>query len=224
MINNNSTTRKKQQNNVADNENNNNNNNVVPFDQTTATTTGNKPAKKRNRGAPPPQVRRGFGETPEDKALISKLLTEALDAYRQPKVKSDQELAERWDTYFRMCAETGQVPTVEEMAMYTGYTYATVWDWETGRRPGFSSQTAEIVKKAKEYLKMFDAKLVVSGKVNPIVYFFRAKNYYGMQDKQEVEISSTNNQEHDMSAEDIARRYIEDGKTVETSFSDDGGE
>ena len=108
--------------------------------------------------------------------------------------------------------------------MYTGYTYATMHDWETGKNQGFSSQTSHIVKKAKEYLKMFDAKLVVSGKVNPIVYFFRAKNYYGMQDKQEVEISSTNNQEHDMSAEDIARRYIEDGKTVETSFSDDGGE
>ena len=190
---------------------------IVPFDQTKQ----NKPPKKRNRGAPPPQVRRGFGETPEDKALISKLLTEALDAYNQPKVKSDEELAERWNQYFKMCAQTGQVPTVEEMAMYTGYTYATVYDWETGRNHGFSGDTSNLVKKAKEYLKMFDAKLVVSGKVNPIVYFFRAKNYYGMQDKQEFEISSSNNQEQTMSAEDIAKRYIEDGKTVETGFVED---
>jgi transcriptional regulator with XRE-family HTH domain len=120
-----------------------------------------------------------------------------------------------------MCAESGQIPTVEEMAMYSGYSQATVWDWENGRRKGFSSQTAELVKKAKEYLKMFDAKLVISGKVNPIVYFFRAKNYYGLIEKQEIEVSSAVNAEQDMSAEDIAKRYIEDGKTVETTFAED---
>ena len=198
----------------------NDNNNIVPFDQNRQ----NKPAKKKNRGAAPPQVRKGFGESAEDKQLISRLLTEALDAYNQPKVKSDEELAERWNQYFHKCAETGQIPTVEEMAMYSGFTQATVWDWENGRRQGFSSQTAEIVKKAKEYLKSFDAKLVVSGKVNPIVYFFRAKNYYGMSDKQELVVSTGTGSEQDISAEDIAKRYLEDGKTVETGFVDDDAE
>ena len=194
--------------------------NIVPFDKAAQ----NKPVKKKNRGAAPPQVRKGFGESAEDKQLISRLLTEALDAYNQPKVKSDEELAERWNQYFHKCAETGQIPTVEEMAMYSGFTQATVWDWENGRRQGFSSQTAEIVKKAKEYLKSFDAKLVVSGKVNPIVYFFRAKNYYGMSDKQELVVSTGAGSEQDISAEDIAKRYIEDGKTVETGFVDDDTE
>ena len=190
--------------------------NIVPFDKAAQ----NKQVKKKNRGAAPPQVRKGFGESAEDKQLISRLLTEALDAYNQPKVKSDEELAERWNQYFHKCAETGQIPTVEEMAMYSGFTQATVWDWENGRRQGFSSQTAEIVKKAKEYLKSFDAKLVVSGKVNPIVYFFRAKNYYGMSDKHDLVVSTGAGSEQDISAEDIAKRYIEDGKTVETGFTD----
>jgi len=197
------------------------NNNIIYMDSAQPSQPSIKPAKKKNRGAAPPQIRRGFGENPEDKVLISKLLTEALDAYSQPKVKSDEELAERWNQYFRMCAESGQIPTVEEMAMYSGYSQATVWDWENGRRKGFSSQTAELVKKAKEYLKMFDAKLVISGKVNPIVYFFRAKNYYGLIEKQEIEVSSAVNAEQDMSAEDIAKRYIEDGTKVETTFAED---
>ena len=187
--------------------------NVVAFDDI-------KTTKKKNRGAPPPQVRRGFGETAEDKALISKLLTEAFDAYKQTKVKSDEELAERWDRYFKMCAETGQVPTVEEMAMYTGYTYATVYDWEMGRRQGFSAETANIVKKAKEYLKMFDAKLVMSGRSNPIVYFFRAKNYYNMRDSQDITIIPTTQNDAEYSAEDITKRYLEDGRKVETVFTD----
>ena len=59
------------------NEQNDQNGVIAPFDHVKQ----NKPAKKRNRGAAPPQVRRGFGESAEDKALISKLLTEALDAY-----------------------------------------------------------------------------------------------------------------------------------------------
>ena len=195
-------------------------NNIISFEKAAQ----NKPAKKRNRGAPPPQVRRGFGENAEDKALISKLLTEALDAYNQPKVKSDQELAERWNEYFHKCAETGQVPTVEEMAMYTGYSQATVWDWETGRNHGFSNQTSEIVKKAKEFLKMFDAKLVMSGKVNPIVYFFRAKNYYGLVDQKEFVVSAQNGQEQEKSVEDV-RKWLEEGR-VETEFADgkDGAE
>ena len=188
--------------------------------------TADLPAKKSGRGgyrknSTFPQVRKGFGENAEDKALISRLLTEALDAYSQTRVKSDEELAERLATYFKVCAESGRVPTVEEMVMYTGYTYATVWDWETGRRKGFSSETAEIVKKAKEYIKTFDAKLVVSGKENPIVYFFRAKNYYGMQDKQEFVINAGNRNDDEISAEDIAKRYLDDGKTVVTTFSDD---
>ena len=187
--------------------------NVVAFDDI-------KTTKKKNRGAPPPQVRRGFGETAEDKALISKLLTEAFDAYKQTKVKNDEELAERWDKYFKMCAETGQVPTVEEMAMYTGYTYATVYDWEMGRRNGFSAETANIVKKAKEYLKMFDAKLVMSGRSNPIVYFFRAKNYYNMRDQQDITIIPTTQNDGEYSAEDITKRYLEDGRKVETTFTD----
>ena len=39
-----------------------------------------------------------------------------------------------------------------------------------------------------EFIKSFDAKLVVAGKLNPVTYFFRAKNYYGMVDKVEHEV------------------------------------
>ncbi len=35
-------------------------------------------------------------------------------------------------------------------------------------------------------MQTFDAKLVVSGKLNFLAYCFRAKNYYGMVDKQEM--------------------------------------
>ena len=149
-------------------------------------------------------------ETDEDKALVSKLLTEVLTEYRQEKVKSDEELAERLDSYFKRCAENGQVPTVEEMCLSTGYSYSTCWDWETGRRKGFSNSTADIIKKAKEMLKTFDAKLVISGKLNFLAYCFRAKNYYGMSDKTEYILTPNTNSDSDYSTDDIRKRYALD--------------
>jgi len=145
----------------------------------------------------------------EDKALVSKLLNEVMVEYNQTKVKNDEELAQRINDYFIRCATTGQIPTVEEMSMSTGYSQSTVWDWETGRNHGFSNLTSDIIKKAKDVLKTFDAKLVISGKLNFLAYCFRAKNYYGMTDKQEV-VLTPNNPLGDVSDQkQLEERYLD---------------
>ena len=149
-------------------------------------------------------------KTAEDRALVSKLLGEVLVEYRQTRVTSDEELSKRLDDYFRRCSETGQIPTVEEMCMCTGYSYQTCWDWENGRNKGFSSRTSEIMKKAREFLKTFDAKLVISGKMNFLAYCFRAKNYYGMVDRQEHVLTPNVKQPDDYNAEEIKKRYLLD--------------
>lgn len=148
--------------------------------------------------------------TDEDKALVGKLLTEVLVEHKKEKVKSDEELVERIQDYFMRCATTGQIPTVEEMAMSTGYSISTVWDWEVGRNKGFSSETSELIKKAKDVLKTFDAKLVISGKLNFLAYCFRAKNYYGMVDKAEYVVTPNVTQATDYDADDIRKRYLSD--------------
>ena len=153
--------------------------------------------------------------TEEDRALVRKLMSEVLVEYHQPKVKSDEELAERLNDYFLRCAESGQIPTVEEMCMSTGYSYSTCYDWEVGRNKGFSGETSNIIKKAKEMLKTFDAKLVIAGKLNFLAYCFRAKNYYGMVDKQEYVVTPNTHNDSDYSADDIRKRYLTDSATLE---------
>lgn len=153
--------------------------------------------------------------TDEDRALVGQLLGEVLVEHKKPKVKSDDELVERLHDYFTHCATTGQVPTVEEMAMCTGYSISTVWDWEVGRNKGFSSDTSEIIKKAKDVLKTFDAKLVISGKLNFLAYCFRAKNYYGMVDKAEYVLTPNQKQESDYNADEISKRYLTDSATID---------
>lgn len=174
-----------------------------------AKTASGKP--KRGRGGTDNfPCRRFTPETDEDRALVSRLLSEALTEYRQPRVKSDDELAQRIDNYFLRCAEHGQVPTVEEMSLSTGYSISTVMDWEIGRNKGFSPQTSMIIKKAKGYLQTFDAKLVIAGKMNFLAYCFRAKNYYGMKDQQEVMLTPNNPLGETTSPEELRRKYLED--------------
>ena len=180
----------------------------------------NKP--KRNNGGRFPQSRAGLIQTEEDRQFVSGLLHEVLIEYKQPKVKSDEELQERLDQYFKRCAETGQLPTVEEMCMSTGYSYAMIWDIENGRKKGFSPDTADIIKKAKSFMMTFDAKLAVTGKMNFLAYCFRAKNYYGMSDKQEYVLTPNNRSETEYSADELTKIYGEtDSDSVETSFSDE---
>lgn len=174
-----------------------------------AKTASGKP--KRGRGGTDNfPCRRFTPETDEDRALVSQLLSEALTEYRQPRVKSDDELAQRIDNYFLRCAQHGQVPTVEEMSLSTGYSISTVMDWEIGRNKGFSPQTSMIIKKAKGYLQTFDAKLVIAGKMNFLAYCFRAKNYYGMKDQQEVMLTPNNPLGETTSPEELRRKYLED--------------
>ena len=169
-------------------------------------TSENKPVRGRGGKKNFPNAQVDI-KTAEDRALVSKLLSEVLVEYRQPRVKNDEELAERLDDYFKRCAETGQIPTVEEMSMCTGYSQGTVYDWEVGRNKGFSPETSNLIKKAKGFLKTFDAKLVISGKMNFLAYCFRAKNYYGMVDKVEHVITPNQPMGPEPDVKALAEKY-----------------
>jgi transcriptional regulator with XRE-family HTH domain len=168
-----------------------------------------------------PQSRAGLIQTEEDRQFVSTLLSEALAEYNRPRVKNDEELAERLGEYFERCATTGQVPTVEEMLLGTGFSHHYMNDIEAGRRKGFSPETATILKKAKAFMATFDAKLAVSGKMNFLAYCFRAKNYYGMVDKQEHVITPTTQDETQYNEQDMLKRYVlDDPNTIETTAED----
>lgn len=179
-----------------------------------------KPTTGRGGNANFPSSRAGLIQTEEDRELIKTLVGEVLLEYHQPAVKNDEELAQRFDDYFRRCAVRGQTPTVEEMFLSTGLPWDFLVDCEYGRRRGFTETTSVIIKNAKTFMRTIDAKLVTSGKLNFLAYCFRSKNYYGMSDKTEVTISAGSSPEQTMSAEEIAARY-ESGDEIETTFVDD---
>lgn len=124
----------------------------------------------------------------EDKQLaIRNSMENILSIWKNPMVKDEEEAIERTDEYIKGCIQRGLRPSVEGWALALGTTRSSLWDWETGRRHGPLS--ADFVKKAKELFAAFDADMVNQGRMNPVTYIFRGKNYYGMKDQQDIVVT-----------------------------------
>ena len=104
------------------------------------------------------------------------------------KPKTQQEMQDRIDDYFQLCQTSGLNPTVEGLALAVDYDRRSLFDIQTGKgKLAFS----DIVKKAKDFIANYDAILASANKINSAVYCFRSKNFYGMKDVQQVEVSPT---------------------------------
>ncbi len=64
---------------------------------------------------------------------------------------------------------------------------------------------SDVVKNAKELIGSAEGLLALDGELNSTVYIFRAKNYQGMTDKQEVVLTPNTIPEEQANAEDIIK-------------------
>ena len=147
----------------------------------------------------------------EKRVFIGKALGNILAvsrAFEEP-VHNDEELCDRLNWFFDTCRETNQLPTVEKMCLALSWDRTYVFEMESGRKKGFSPNTANIIKKAKNIIASLDAELAQEGKIQPVVYMFRAKNFYGMQDKQEVVVTPNNPLGDSADPATIAQKYAE---------------
>lgn len=164
--------------------------------------------KKRGRGGKENFPTTLPQEVRVNKELISTIMRNNLVFYKLPRVKDDDELAERLEYFFEICMETGQIPTVEKMSLAIGYGYQALWAWEAKVEP-CSARRFDLIKSAKRLLSSIDAELAVTGKINPIVYIFRAKNYFGMKDTQEHILTPNNPLGEMVDATEIQKRLAD---------------
>ena len=176
-------------------------------------TAENKPAKSFGMGGKHnfPNARMQLIEQDDEKrAFVAKAIENNLVFFNQgvcQKVRSDEELCERLNWFFSECARTQQVPNVEKMCNALGYHRNTILSWENGTNAGFSPATREIIGQAKQILASIDAELAQEGKTQPVVYMFRAKNYYGLRDQQDVVLTPNTNGYADLAT--IESKYEE---------------
>ena len=142
-----------------------------------------------------------------------------------PKVNSNAELIKRLDDFFAMAQERQIPPTIQEMALYCGYTAQTLNDWKNGRNKGFcdsdnlTPSTSVIIKKAIEILHGMDMVLTQSGKINPVAYIWKAKNWYGERDVQEIVVTPSGDRTVPLTPEEIAKNLPEATDTIDVDTS-----
>ena len=144
----------------------------------------------------------------KDKALVREIGNFNLMLFNKYNGKPDtpEELADRFADYFQLCIEHNQIPTVEGLALVSGYARSSFFDISQGT---FKSEFTDIVKKAKDYIAFFDANLATKGKIPAPIYIFRSKNFYGMKDTQDVQITPNTASNIPENAEDIINRLPE---------------
>lgn len=148
-----------------------------------------------------------------DTSITKSLISECMVWFKQPMVQSDDECLERMIEFFQYYAMHGGIPTVEKLSLALGVDRTTLFDWEHGVK---GDERANLIKKAKTILSSLDADLALKGHINPVVYIFRSKNYYGMKDQQDVFVQARNVFGSDVSRDEIERRLLED-TTIETT-------
>lgn len=157
--------------------------------------------------------------------LPSQTRTEALRScmkwFAKPKVQSDEELKERTIQFFEECLSSGEVLTWEKYCMAIGYSRSSVNCWLHGQK-GASPERVDFIKKTKDLMAAYDAELAVTGKINPVSYIFRAKNYYGMKDQQDVIVAPNNPLDEISDPEQLRKKYeLATGQTtIPADFSD----
>ncbi len=87
--------------------------------------------------------------------------------------------------------EAGQILTVEKYAMALGITRKTFNEWQQGR-VGSNPWRSTYLQKVVDFIAAQDGQLVMEGKIRDVAYIFRAKNFYGMQDKVEHSVTTPN--------------------------------
>lgn len=123
--------------------------------------------------------------------------------YDQPRVKTDEEIADRLNWYFfDYCFQYQMKPTIDGCAMALGLSRETLNNWEHGES---GSYKLDMAKKIKYLVKNFMESATMEGKLNPIVWMFYGKNYFGMVDKQEM-VLTPNRSEGDADVTAIQER------------------
>lgn len=124
--------------------------------------------------------------------INAKLLEHAFKYWNVPMAKNDEEIAQRIEFYFNDCYKNQLKPTLEGCALAIGTTTQTLYNWsEKDSKSEFDR--FDLAKRIRQLLSDFDANLLINGKMNPVAYIFRAKNYYGMKDQTESIVKHENN-------------------------------
>ena len=138
---------------------------------------------------------------------ILSMVQNALVLYNRPHAVTDEDVCEAFNWYFQEYLPNHTAfPTIEGLGLSCGVNRSTLEAWARGEYQSSPMRSA-IAQKGIAILAEMDAQLVQNGKIPQIVYIFRSKNFYGMQDA--VKVEHISQKEQIQSAEELDRKYAD---------------
>lgn len=111
---------------------------------------------------------------------------------------SKEDLINELTEMFLYCDEKHILPKKTTMTLWLGITFETLDEWTNNPMHSYS----EILKKATDICNEMMLNKAAEGRLNPILYFFIAKNWYGMQDKTEIQHTTSRARMIDLDEQD----------------------
>ena len=132
-------------------------------------------------------------------------------------IRNPHEVEARIDEYFDFCEANNRPPNMVGLGNWLGVGVGTIGRWKNGDWEVDS--VGEVVQRA---LSVIEESLVSQVQDNPkamVGGMFLLKSMFHYREQQDIVIT-TGQQSDELSADEIAKRYLGDGKTVETEFAD----
>lgn len=149
-------------------------------------------------------------------AEVIEMVQKAYILFDRPHAVTDEDVCDSFNWYFsEYLPQTGAFPTIEGLSLACGVDRRTLEDWKNGH---LSPTRSAIVQKGIGILAELDAQLVQNGKIPQVVYIFRSKNFYGMQDAVKVEHVTTRQDAE--SPDQLASKYAD---AIPVDFTENDG-
>lgn len=152
----------------------------------------------------------GADATPEE---INDLIQAALDVFqaRTPDLHNPEEVQNAIINYFTSCQRNHTRPGNLGLYAALGMSRQDVSNVLTGKsRTKVNPVCIDILKKAVIAIGQYREGLALEGKINPVTYIFMGKNYDGLQDQTQIEVTAQPGPAASMTPEEIARQIEKD--------------
>lgn len=144
---------------------------------------------------------------------LATLSNYALGIFNQeaPDLYNPEEVKQCIQNYFSNCARHGIRPANLGLYATLGLSKQDVSNILTGKsKSKVSPECIDLLKKAKRALSSYREGLAMTGKINPVTAIFWAKNYDGMTDVQQIEVTAAPGPAANLSPDQIARQIEQD--------------
>ena len=134
-------------------------------------------------------------------------------------ISNPKEVEARIDQYFDFCEMNDRLPNMIELSNWLGVRRDTLQKWKDGRFG--SAEHEQIIQRA---LSVIEASLVAQVQAEPKIMIggiFLLKSMFHYREQSDVNFNVSTSAERELSADEIAKRYLGDGKTVEAEFKED---